>query len=43
MGIAPTQRKVTAIGMSQSRVKDDKIQETWVVLDALAIRDQLTR
>ena len=36
-GMAPTNRPITASGLTMMRVKDDMIQETWSVLDLVTI------
>ena len=36
-GMQPTNRPVGATGLTMMRVKDDKVQETWSILDLLAI------
>jgi|SoiMethySBSTD1v2_1073268.scaffolds.fasta_scaffold00340_9 steroid delta-isomerase-like uncharacterized protein len=41
-GIAPTQKKIAAAGISMVRIQNDKIQETWTMVDDLLIRQQLT-
>lgn len=36
-GMSPTNRPIAASGLSMMSIKDDKVQETWSILDVLAV------
>lgn len=43
MGIKPTNRKVTMIGLSLNRIQDGKIAQSWNSIDMLSVLQTLTK